>query len=386
VLLLTTATAAFTTARRLSSFIQPRSTMKRFLSSSSSSSSSSATTGPSSPDNKKNPRVTLNPSDLLRVCSYNVDGLDDATLLDRAGEVCSILLQQEPGGFLADVILLQEMVPANVPIFVSRLCSAGYVLAPSSVLEDDGYFTLAFFNGARIQITSSTRTPFPGSQMGRDLIKVQGRLALGATGKPPFSTAASSYEFLFMTSHLESLGPSSAERCRQLKQILDTLLAFPGPALFAGDTNLREAEVNAEPLYKEVVDGWVAGGSLAMEKQTWDMSLNKNLKMDGASFLPRMRLDRLLLNRKWGVLSSTTTTMTATAGTGKGNGGGKGKKQAEEKVKEGEELVKQWKLLGKKRMADGRFPSDHFGISCLVRLPVGSGSGVEGGAGGVKSN
>ena len=388
---LTTATAAFIRTHRLTSLIQPRprSTMKRFL----------TTTDPSSPDNKKHARLTVTSSstttttstdpslvdssaDFLRVCSYNVDGLDDATLLNRASEVCSILLEQEPGGFLPDVILLQEMVPANVPVFLSRLVSAGYVVAPSSIPENDGYFTLAFFNGARIQITSSTRTPFPGSQMGRDLIKVQGRLALGAAGKPPSSTASSSYEFLFMTSHLESLGPSSAERSRQLKQVLDTLIAFPGPALFAGDTNLREGEVKAEPLYKEVVDAWVAGGSLAVEKQTWDMSLNDNLKMDGASFLPRMRLDRLLLNRKWGGLEAATTT--TTAGMSKGNEGGKGKKQAVEKVKEGEELVKQWKLLGKGRMADGRFPSDHFGLSCLVRLPTGGGR--EGGAGEAKSN
>eukprot|EP00624_Nannochloropsis_granulata_P002957 evm.model.NODE_25067_length_7224_cov_15.120847.2 len=338
--------------------------MKRYI-----SSSCSSAINPSSPDHNKRTKVDLLPTNFLHVCSYNVDGLDDIKISDRAGEVCSILLQQQPGGFLPDVILLQEIVPENVPVFVSRLCSAGYVLAPSSIPEDDDYFTLAFFNGARIQITRSTRTPFPGSQMGRDLIKVQGRLALGAAGEPPFSSA-SSHEFLFMTSHLESLGPGSAERCRQLKQILDTLLSFPGPALFAGDTNLREGEVKACEQYKEVVDAWVAAGSPAAEKVTWDMSVNDNLKMDGASFLPRMRLDRLLLNRKWGVLGATTATSTTAADSNKGRGGGKGKKQAAEKVKERAELVRQWKMLGKGRMADGRFPSDHFGISCLVRLPA----------------
>lgn len=342
--------------------------MKRYVGSSHSSSSSSVA-NPSSPDNNmKRAKVDLLSTNFLRVCSYNVDGLDDLNISDRANEVCSILLQEEPDGFLPDVILLQEIVQANFPVFVSRLCSAGYVLAPSSIPEDNDYFTLAFFNGARIQITRSMRTPFSGSNMGRDLIKVEGRLALGAADETPFSSA-SSREFLFMTSHFESLGPGSAERCRQLTQILENLLSFPGPALFAGDTNLREGEVKACEQYKKVVDAWMAAGSPAAEKVTWDMSINDNLKMDGASFLPRMRLDRLLLNWKWGGIGTTTASMTA-ADSNKGCGGGKGKKKAAETVKERTELVRQWKLLGKARMADGRFPSDHFGISCLVRLPA----------------
>lgn len=41
--------------------------------------------------------------------------------------------------------------------------------------------------------------------------------------------------------------------CVCVKQVLKKLLAFRGgPAIFAGDTNLREAEVKQEKLAKEV--------------------------------------------------------------------------------------------------------------------------------------
>lgn len=108
--------------------------------------------------------------------------------------------------------------------------------------------------------------------MGRDLVKVVGRLRRPVLTPPGDEKAKmasvlntdtdthtdthahahahthTDTPFLFMTSHLESLGAAhnSAERCKQLSHILDTLLAFPGPALFAGDTNLREKEVSAE--------------------------------------------------------------------------------------------------------------------------------------------
>ncbi len=320
--------------------------MKRFL-------ATTASPGTSSDDAVKKAKTTLSPSTYLRLVSYNIDGLDDKLLETRVSEICSILLSEDEtpdAPFLPDVVLLQECVEAVVPVLVSRLASAGYALAPPVVPEGDAYFTLAFFHTSRVMVKSATRTPFPGSQMGRDLIKVV------CTLKDSESSSPGAVEFLFMTSHLESLGDprNSKERCQQLGTVLDALLAFPGPALFAGDTNLREKEVTAEPKYKQVIDAWMAAGSPAHAKATWDLSLNDNKKMDNASFVPRMRLDRLLLNQRW-----------------VGAGGGK----AAEK-----ELVKQWALLGKARMAEGVFPSDHFGLSCLLRLPP----GAVGGGGGQK--
>lgn len=123
--------------------------------------------------------------------------------------------------------------------------------------------------------------------------------------------------------------------------------------------------------YKQLLDAWVCAGSPPQAKATWDLQLNDNKKMEGASFTPRMRLDRLLLNRAW---------------VGGGGGGGKGKGGG---GKEEKGVVKGWELLGKERMSEGVFPSDHFGMSCLLKVPgcvgwVEEGKGGKGKKGGGK--
>lgn len=125
-------------------------------------------------------------------------------------------------------------------------------------------------------------------------------------------------------------------RCKQLNQVLDELLTFPGLALFAGDTNLREKEVAKESKYKSIVDAWIACGSPVNAKATWDLEKNANKRMPG-SFQPRMRLDRILMNK-------------AMAANG----------------------VEGFKLLGTEKMKEGMFPSDHFGITCIINLPSSS--------------
>ena len=57
-------------------------------------------------------------STALRVVSWNVDGLEDKQVEERAGEVCSILLENEEE--IPDVIFLQEVVPETADIFHAR--------------------------------------------------------------------------------------------------------------------------------------------------------------------------------------------------------------------------------------------------------------------------
>lgn len=360
-------------------FVKPFS-MKRYLTTYPGKTAEASSSRDSPSPGRKKARPTLAATDFLHVCSYNVDGLDSNLLLQRAGEVCSILLEETPDRPLPDVILLQEVVEANLPVFVSRLTAAGYEVAPPPSESLPPYFTLAFFKTCRIHITSAVRMPFPGSRMGRDLIKVQGRLNEPGAGthapsaaslNPPSDSGPpalpATVDLLFMTAHLESLGDplSSEQRSHQLGHVLETLIAFPGPGLFAGDTNLREKEVRAEGRYKLVIDAWVADGSPKTASATWDMAVNDNKKMETAGFKPRMRLDRLLLNGKWGDRVGGQTLE------------GSKEKGGARREKDGEGRVKGWRLLGRERMAEGVFPSDHFGISCCVRLPPQGGESAE---------
>ncbi len=82
------------------------------------------------------------------------------------------------------------------------------------------------------------------------------------------------------------------------------------------------------------------------------MAKNDNKKFANSgpgSFLPRCRFDRVLLNRRWLALDPQ--------GQAEEPGGVDG-------------LVERWELLGTERLTCGVFPSDHFGISCLLRLPL----------------
>ncbi|CAM9735706.1 unnamed protein product [Choristocarpus tenellus] len=98
--------------------------------------------------------------------------------------------------------------------------------------------------------------------------------------------------------------------------------------VFAGDTNLREAEIKSEALAKEVGDMWKLCGSDPEVRFTWDLLKNDN--KDFGSFKPRARYDRVF------------TSPTASEG------------------------ALSFDLLGRERMApESCFPSDHFGVDCI---------------------
>lgn len=167
-----------------------------------------------------------------------------------------------------------------------------------------------------------------------------------------------------MTSHLESLKQGAVERKNQLAQILDLMRSQnKGACVFAGDTNLREAEVPGSQIRKTVttppssakngevesaedvaparkrrrkerdvnsgkfLDAWLAAGGIMEQKFTWDMQMNDNLPF-AAAFKPRARYDRAFLL------------------------GG-------DKV---EVKVDRFELVGKERLSCGKFISDHWGL------------------------
>lgn len=189
-----------------------------------------------------------------------------------------------------------------------------------------------------------TATRFLASRMHRGVVCASGQLK------------TSGLRTAFITSHLESLKESSDIRKDQLLQIFDQQRAFVEDGVitvFAGDTNLREAEVSAAEVVKTVaaekkrqldgqaqkkkrrvaikdklVDAWLAAGADPSEKFTWDTARNDNLQFEG-DFKPKSRYDRVFL--LWPKTSDVQ--------------------------------VPSLKLVGKDRLPScGKFISDHWGV------------------------
>ncbi|PXF41120.1 Tyrosyl-DNA phosphodiesterase 2 [Gracilariopsis chorda] len=199
--------------------------------------------------------------------------------------------------------------------------------------EELPYFCLLLTRRKLFYNPSSSTTRFATSRMYRGYVAASGTISSGAN-------------LFIVTSHLESSKDSTVERKSQLLQILDTMRERVDEGystFFAGDTNLREAEVPASEIIKKPKAGesgrrkrksmkekfsdvWVMAGGSDENKFTWDTQSNDNLGMVG-DFRPKSRYDRAF------VLSPS-------------NG----------------ERVSGFNLVGRERLECGRFISDHWGL------------------------
>lgn len=197
----------------------------------------------------------------LRVVSYNVDGLCGRMLLERAAAVTRLVVAMEPP---PDVVALQEVVPATVTLFAAMAEHLGmdWYTVPAAHGEALRYFcALAVRRGPHVATDAARIIPFPTSAMGRHAVAVD----VTMWGSP----------MSFTVSHLESLYDHSGERVRQWRMMAEGLATSRAAlAVFTGDTNLRDAEVGV--LAPGVADAWVAVGSPAASRWTWDLTINKN--------------------------------------------------------------------------------------------------------------
>ncbi|MEQ1508203.1 MAG: endonuclease/exonuclease/phosphatase family protein [Myxococcota bacterium] len=188
--------------------------------------------------------------DRLLLVTWNVAGLDERSLDERTEAQClSVLLRPEP----PDVVMLQEVVRRSWHAhWKHHLAHAGYDVVPAdpTAATDSSYFAILAVRRDH-PIADSGVVPFPGSRMGRQLVWADtGGWWLG-------------------TGHLESERGGARERIRQLGSVVGTVAGWPGPAVFAGDTNLRvEEEPRVEGLSR-VIDPWVALGRDPASKVTW---------------------------------------------------------------------------------------------------------------------
>lgn len=215
----------------------------------------------------------------LKVISYNVDGLNERQVLERAIFSAHFIAEENP-----DVICLQEVVFATKQIFIKYFTSLGYV--HSSGESSTHYFTLTF-----VRNTFTVREMFARDFTGEGLSSMGRNMNI-------LVIALNAINFLIINTHLESCKENSFTRKSQFKAILQKLIDFDGPALLCGDLNIRDDEVKfvqkalGISLGKDIIDAWIVNGRNKEDETTWTLYNDPNIMSK------IYRFDRMLYNNK----------------------------------------------------------------------------------------
>lgn len=218
--------------------------------------------------------VTTQAPESLVFVTWNIDGLDQHNLKKRTKAVAKILEQEA-----ADIVFLQEVIPETFSYLESKL--PGYQCVAGS---QENYFVATLLRRGRVYLDSSTVHQFPGTRMYRHLLSV--------------SAHCGSVHLELHNSHLESTKEHGEERMGQLKHCLTKVssAATPSAVIFAGDLNMRDAELaSVGGLPRGVGDVWQQCGARKEAQWTWDMQRNSNLQANFGKFRPKCRFDRIYL-------------------------------------------------------------------------------------------
>lgn len=201
----------------------------------------------------------------LRLLTWNLNGLETTRLDARMEAACIELvlgtsLARAAAGAVGppmpEVICLQEVVArAQLGHLRAHLGAAGFTLYPDAPRRDEGdYGVIAVRPPWRI--VAAATVPFSHSPLGREWLEVE---VEGRGGGARVITA-----------HMESLRSGAAARLDQARELTSALAREGAPAVFAGDTNLREAEARALAESGDgPIDAWERGGSPAAHRDTW---------------------------------------------------------------------------------------------------------------------
>ncbi|VDK75394.1 unnamed protein product [Litomosoides sigmodontis] len=207
----------------------------------------------------------------LTVMSWNIDGLDQNNLAIRFTAVCYIISK-----ISADVVFLQEMTPDLVPKIRKNLSGEYSILVATPNLP---YFTVVLLKPF-IELISHKAVPYGRSGMGRSMQLVE--------------TSLRGRKVMLLNTHLESMKEHSDIRLAQIQECFEQLVEWDDGKtiiVFGGDLNARNNEIGELPAGFE--DAWIAAGSKAKFKFTWDAVLNDN-KTAGKA---RCRFDRIIYKR-----------------------------------------------------------------------------------------
>lgn len=245
----------------------------------------------------------------LRLISWNLDGLDGRHVDLRTEVACRVILERAP-----EVVFLQEVVQRT---FFAHLrpwmVGVGYQASPPQLSRHSSYGCV-MFTRPPLKVRSARRSLFSATQMGRSLLET--------------TVHWEGHELLLLTAHLESLRQGRTERIQQLDVVCAALGAHAGPAVFAGDTNLRNSEVAG----KGIRDAWSELGEPRAARYTFDA-----LTIPNKSGRTRARYDRVFLNSHPGWRPTELSLLGMAAAPGAG----------------------------------GLFPSDHAGIEVILSLSAG---------------
>ncbi|XP_072008531.1 tyrosyl-DNA phosphodiesterase 2 [Engystomops pustulosus] len=241
----------------------------------------------------------------ITLLTWNVDGIDQSNLAERARGVCSYLALYSP-----DIIFLQEVIPPYYDYLKKRAVSYTIITG-----NEDGYFTAIMLKKSRVKLISQEIVSFPSTVMMRNLLVANVEIC--------------GHNICLMTSHLESTKEHSSERLKQLRIVMQKIQeASPSSTvIFGGDTNLRDKEVDRiGGLPSNILDIWEFLGKPEHCRYTWDTKMNNNLK---APYTCRLRFDRIFYRA----------------------------------AEDGSQVVPQsLDLIGTEKLDCGRFPSDHWGL------------------------
>lgn len=216
----------------------------------------------------------------LRVFSWNLNGLESSRLDSRMEKACiqmvlGVTLREAMAGApsppLPHVFCLQEVVRrVHIDKLRHHFGAAGFELFPAEPPEREDYCIIAV--RPPWTIIQSEYVPFEHSKLARGYAEVHLR---GEDGQEAF----------VLTAHMESLRSGGEDRTSQTLQIDARLMAraeTSRPAIFAGDTNLREAEFVAARaggcLLRDVFD--LAKRPKAHESTWWPEASRRGYRFD----------------------------------------------------------------------------------------------------------
>ena len=218
------------------------------------------------------------------ISSYNVDGLSVKInhTEQRCSEISKLIINEIP-----DLIFLQEVTGETLGQYTFLFGQQGYSLVSPQSRVLPSYFTVAFskINGSckRLDFRDNAR-----SKMGRDILS--------------YEIVINNRSTQFLSSHLESLADGGKIRTAQLEFMLELIDSFAGPAVIAGDLNIRskEAESLMSKLKKKakndqkdfkIFDCWESMGKDEKHKNTW-------VHPDPTLSYVQARYDRIYCNGK----------------------------------------------------------------------------------------
>lgn len=199
----------------------------------------------------------------LHVLSWNVDGLEMQRLDRRMENICLEIvlgiplkdaMAGKPSPPLPHVICLQEVVRrAHLSKIGPHLSAAGFELFPPQPIKEESEYSMLAVR-APWRLVGAKTVGFTHSPLARDFIEAELEHSSGARAR-------------VLTAHMESLRSGSEARLEQALELDERLHAEPAiPAIFAGDTNLRQREKAAG---FRAVDAFVIAGAPQRHAHTW---------------------------------------------------------------------------------------------------------------------